>query len=152
MSKALKEMILAVAIAFFVFLMGAIFGHDTKASENHVTIGLYTKHYENYSDELNEDNRLTQFTHIDKDGLMVVGSTFINSHGVRTYAVGAGLAHDNMGFAIIAIHGYEGYLRQHFEDVMFAPTSYYLHNVHGNHSIKINIVPTVYNVGYNYKF
>lgn len=125
---------------------------EAESSEDHLTIGLYTKHYENYSDDLNEDNRLTQYTHIADNGYMLTGSTFVNSHGVRTYSIGAGLAHHNMGFAIIAIHGYSGYLRQHYESIIFAPTSYYLHNIQGNHSIKINLVPTVYNVGYNYKF
>lgn len=161
----------AVLYTVFVFLVGVFSMHlrlwkgvviifmlimfifpAAYADENHLTLGLYTRHYENYSDELNEDNRLTQLTHVTDDGYMVVGSTFINSHGVRTYAVGGGVASDNMGFAIIAVHGYEDYLRQHYKGIMFAPTSYYLHNIQGNHSIKINLVPTVYNVGYNYRF
>ena len=119
--------------------------------EFRLNIGFYTEHYFNYSDDLNENNNLFQLTYA-KNGFLVTGSTFDNSHDVESYLLGAGYEFKaakrlRFGSYLAAIKGYEGHIKTHYEGIIFGPVLFV--NYYG---VNINVLPTVYNIGYEFTF
>lgn len=137
---------------FMTLLAFLVFANISNADdiEYRLNLGLYTSHYLGISDELNENNRLVQFTAAKNEHLVTVAS-FINSHYKESYLLGYGKEKqftDNFraGAYIAAIHGYEGEIKTHYEGLLFAPTLFF--NYRG---ISLNIIPAAYVIGYEFK-
>lgn len=118
--------------------------------EYRLNIGLYTEHYLGRSSELNENNRLVQFTAA-KDTHLVTAASFVNSHYKESYLLGYGREKQfsknfRGGASISIIHGYEGEIMTHYEGLLFAPTLFF--NYHG---VSLNIIPAAYILGYEFK-
>ena len=119
--------------------------------ELRLNIGFYTEHFYNYSDGLNEDNNLIQLTYA-KDGKLLSVATFDNSHNVESYMVGAGYEFKGAkrftyGAYLAAIKGYEGHIKTHYEGIIFGPVLFAKY-----YGVTVNVLPTVYSLGYEFTF
>ena len=134
-------------------LLGCLLSFPTTAEEYEyrLNIGLFTDHYINDSDEYNEDNQLLQLSAV-KGGRILTAATFVNSHYVRSYLVGAGMEweydeHLRYGGYLALIKGYEGHIKTHYEGLMVAPIGFI--NYRG---ITINVIPAAYSIGFEFDF
>lgn len=142
-----------ILIFVVVILSILMVSKESPANEGEfrLNFGLYTKHYMNYSDDLNENNNLIQLTYA-KNGNLITAAKFDNSHNVESYLLGAGYEFKasedfTYGGYIAAIKGYEGYIRTHYKGIIFGPVAFAAYR-----GLKVNVLPTVYSLGYEFKF
>ena len=116
--------------------------------------GRYTQHFKARS-HYNEDNQVVQIQWGVGSRFYNVG-TFINSHNVRSYQMGAGYSckhgRHELGAGVSVIYGYEGYIQTLGYGILMSPALHYQFNIAERISFKVLLMPAVYNAGFSYGF
>lgn len=137
-------------VALFTALVLSVACYDVFAEQS-VTVGLFTEHYHNDSDDYNENNKLVKYTYY-FGSVTYTLATFENSHYIRSHMIGIGkrwkLSEDSeASITMGAIEGYQAILKTHVGDVIFIPIF----------SVKTGFIRTiilgpVVNIGVEYAF
>jgi len=136
-----------------LILAYSLVAEDTEASQS-IYAGLYTQHYSG-SENYNEDNRVIQYQYNDS-GRFYGAATFKNSYSVRSYQAGAGRywkdGQSELGAGVSVVYGYKGHLKTVGLGLIIVPGVYYEYKLGYAIGVKMIVMPSVYNIGFNYAF
>ena len=140
-----------------ILSMAVIFAAD--AADIGVSVGFWTQHMLNDGPDLNEKNDLIQITVYeerdvsDVNRYFTTGGTFVNSHYVRSYFIGAGkefvLIPESaaIGVFIAGVKGYDGNVPTMYAGYIFAPIVYFDY-----HFVRVTTMGSVVNTSLTYEF
>jgi len=136
-----------------LILAYSLVAEDTEANQS-IYAGLYTQHYSG-GEDYNEDNRVIQYQYNDS-GRFYGAATFKNSYSVRSYQAGAGRywqdGQSELGAGVSVVYGYEGHLKTVGLGLIIVPGVYYEYRLGSTIGVKMIVMPSVYNIGFNYAF
>jgi hypothetical protein len=158
--KPQKKLNLVAAFAtlmLLTFLIATLISvQPVKAGEykGSMYVGMWTEHVLNDDPEYNETNDLVALTMFTPERHFATVATFSNSHYDRSHIVGVGHEFtsdwvDGMKYGVMlaAVHGYEGRIKTHYEDIIFTPITYYQYA-----NLRVTIFGPVVNAGAVFKF
>lgn len=159
MKNLIKQIIATTTITTSIIVALSLCILPAQAADYAVNIGLWSEHTINDGPELNEKNQLVQLTmyeeriNTDQNRMFTTAGTFVNSHYVRSYFVGAGrewvLIDDTaaVGAFIATIKGYEGHIDTMVEGLLIIPVVYFDYEM-----IRIATMGPAVNVSLKYEF